>query len=166
MKLKVLEEAFTDPDAALRVARRHDRALQACVTISPTRRAMALKLLAEKQRDMNADPAIRTAACWLSLELGGTDLPALEESIAFLCQPRDKHYLYLKSFCRAVLKSPSAPRQITPALNSMIDLLSNSTANYFYRWAARDGPKQLWHRYWTRLTPPKRGTRWSKLTIT
>ena len=54
LKLKVLELAFEDPDTALRVARRSDRAMQACVTLSPKRRASALALLSMKQCNSNS----------------------------------------------------------------------------------------------------------------
>jgi serine/threonine protein kinase len=84
LKLRVLEIAFEDPITALRVARRAERVIQACVGLSPTRRARAIALVSAKQREATADPKLRVAACWLAWGLGSPDLPALAESYMYV----------------------------------------------------------------------------------
>ncbi len=84
LKLRILEIAFEDPEIALRVARRAERAMQACVALSPTRRAQAIKLVSAKQRDLKADPRIRVAAVWITIELGSNDLPNLAEALTYV----------------------------------------------------------------------------------
>ncbi len=79
IKLLFLREVFTDGERALRIARRAERVTQAAVGTSLKRREQALKLTSEKQRDATADPRVRLCACWLAVELGSDDLPALSE---------------------------------------------------------------------------------------
>ncbi len=81
MKLKVLEVAFDDPETAMRVARRTERSIQSCVGLSMNRRDAAGEFLSRKQQDLQAEPRLRAAACWMALELGDTQLPALNETI-------------------------------------------------------------------------------------
>jgi serine/threonine protein kinase len=88
-KLRVLEIAFESPAVAFRVARRAERAIQACVGLSPIRCVQAVKFLAVKQRDLAADPRIRVAACRLALEVGSADLPAWSESCRYLGDPKN-----------------------------------------------------------------------------
>jgi serine/threonine protein kinase len=90
LKLKVLEVALENPDTALRTARRADHVIQACVGLSPARRARAIKLVAAKQREHGVDPEIRVGACWLAIALGSSDLPALAESFLFLGRRNDE----------------------------------------------------------------------------
>jgi hypothetical protein len=87
LKMHVLEIAFENPESALRVARRAERVVQACVGLSPIRRTQAIELVSARQRDLAADPRIRAAACWLALELGSNDLPAWAESWNYLSEP-------------------------------------------------------------------------------
>jgi hypothetical protein len=90
LKLAVLAAAFEDPATALRVARRADHVLQACVGLSFSRREAILRLLTTKQLDDQADPRIRVAACWLALALAGVEMPALAESFAYLSNPENR----------------------------------------------------------------------------
>jgi hypothetical protein len=76
--------AFENPDTALRVARRAERVIQACVGLSPTRRAAALAFVSEKRHDSAVDPKMRAAACWLALELGSDDAGGLGETIEWM----------------------------------------------------------------------------------
>ena len=80
LKLRVLDVAFENPEVSLRLARRAERAMQASIGLSPTRRSKAIELMSAKQRDMQADPRIRTVAAWLALELGSADLPRVAGS--------------------------------------------------------------------------------------
>jgi serine/threonine protein kinase len=89
LRLRVLDIALSDPDTAMRMARRADSVIQSCVGLSPTGRTQAIELLSAKQRDTSADPRIRVAACRLALELGSTDLPAWTESCSFLSDPQN-----------------------------------------------------------------------------
>ena len=92
LKLRTLEVALEEPETALRIARRAERVILACVGLSPTRREKALELLSAKQRDMTIEPRIRLAACWLAVALASEELPALEESISCLSAPNaDDH---------------------------------------------------------------------------
>ncbi len=90
LKMRVLEIALDNPETAFRVARRAERVIQSCVGLSPTGYAEASKILSSKQRDRAADPRIRIAACWLAMALGSADLPAWEESCAYLSNPINK----------------------------------------------------------------------------
>jgi hypothetical protein len=83
LKRRVVEVAFETPEGALRVARRSDRVIQAWVSLSPARRADAIRFLSAKQRDLTADPRIRVAAFWLALEMGSPDLPAWSEACSY-----------------------------------------------------------------------------------
>jgi hypothetical protein len=58
-----------------------------CVGLSASRRAAANDFLLLKQGDMEADPRVRVAACWLNMEMGNTELPALTESVNWVCKP-------------------------------------------------------------------------------
>jgi serine/threonine protein kinase len=84
VSLRGLEMAFENPDTALRVARRAERVIQACVGLSPTRRAAALAFVSEKRHDSAVDPKMRAAACWLALELGSDDAGGLGETIEWM----------------------------------------------------------------------------------
>ena len=98
IQLLALEVAFEDPVTALRIARRAERVVQSCVALSPTRRAKAIEFVSAKQRDRDTDPCIRTAACWLAMELGSPDLPVLEESILYLADPANNFATELQDF--------------------------------------------------------------------
>ncbi len=84
LRHRVLETAFKDPSTALRLARRTERTIQAAVAMSPLRRKRALEFVSAKQLDLLADPKVRVAACWLAMELGSSDLPALDEAVQYL----------------------------------------------------------------------------------
>jgi serine/threonine protein kinase len=84
LKRRVMEVAFETPEEALRVARRSDRAIQAWVGLSPTRRADAIRFLSAKQRNLAVDARIRVAAFWLALEMGSPDVPAWSEVCSYL----------------------------------------------------------------------------------
>ena len=81
LKLKLLEVAFDDASTALRVARRAEYVVQACVGLNPSRHAKVMEFVSARQRDRSADRRIRFAACWIALALGSHDLPALGECI-------------------------------------------------------------------------------------
>jgi serine/threonine protein kinase len=135
LRLLPLEVALSDPDLAFRVVVRAKYLIQASVGLSPTRRKQVLALTSSKQRDLSADPRIRAAACWLSLELGTDDLPALEESLRFLSRPdqlaqlvrRDstsvhRARLFIEDVCRRTnAKQLTAAGRLAPAF---IDFVS------------------------------------------
>jgi serine/threonine protein kinase len=89
LKSRVLEVALENPDTAMRVARGAERAIQACIGLSPTRRDWATKLVVAKQRDLATDPRIRIAACWLALELGDVNPNAFKESLSYLSDSKN-----------------------------------------------------------------------------
>ena len=90
--MRVLEIALANPETASFGSRvRAERVIQACVGLSPSRRAQAANFGSSKQRDVTADPKIRLAACWLALELGSADLPAWAESCKYLADPVDQN---------------------------------------------------------------------------
>jgi serine/threonine protein kinase len=123
LKLRVLETAFDNPETALRIARRADLVIQACVGLSPARRAQAIRLVSDKQHDLTADPRIRVAACWLALELGSADLPAWEESCNYLSDPMGKS---TERFCEFVTFAAglSDPQQVSQlALDPLVTIL-------------------------------------------
>lgn len=92
LKVRVLEVAFENPDTAFRLAQHAEYTINACVGLSPGRRSKVLEFLSAKQRDIRADAKIRMAACWLSIEMGEPDTPALEETLAWLSRPvGDEH---------------------------------------------------------------------------
>jgi serine/threonine protein kinase len=116
LKLRALETAFEDPETAMRLARRSERAVQACVGLSPTRRTLAIKLCAARQRDMHADPRIRVAACRLAWDLDSPDLPALAES----CRTDGQ-------LCRWHRLHTRAPRPVVPQIfDSLLSALKQA----------------------------------------
>ena len=127
LKIRVLEIALDDPETALRVARRAQRVIQACVGLSPKRRAAAINLVSAKQRDMAADPRVRVAACWLALELGSADLPAWVESCKWLSDPNNQSSDRFGEFVECAV-SRSDPQQIAHLdPDTLIALLETST---------------------------------------
>jgi hypothetical protein len=89
LKLVFLEEALRDPATAERFVRRTQEAVQAAIGASPARRKAALALASSVQRDPKADIRCRTAACWLKLELGIAEAPALMEAFKDLSHRRE-----------------------------------------------------------------------------
>ena len=129
LKLRVLEVAFENPEIALRIARRSERAIQASVGLSPIRRAKAIELTSAKQLDMTADLRIRTAACWLALELGSGDLPAIAEG-GYLRLGSPPHF---REFIKVAVRQVSPDqrlfwqRQLSDLL--IVDLKTNGEAD-------------------------------------
>jgi serine/threonine protein kinase len=130
LRLLGIEAAFDDPQIALRVARRAEHVIQAAVGLSPKRRAKVIALVSAKQRDMTADPRIRIAACWLALECGSDDLPALAESVTSLANSAQLKAQQLGEFVNyavnrtILLQQQEVTRQLPDAL---ITVLENST---------------------------------------
>jgi serine/threonine protein kinase len=121
LKLRVLEVAFESPDVALRVARRAERVIQACVGLSLKRRAHAIQFLAAKQVDREADPRIRVAACWLALELGSVERSAWSESCRYLAEPSN----YLTDSCREFVTF-SARQNDQLGLDPLVEILEST----------------------------------------
>jgi serine/threonine protein kinase len=127
LKLHILEMAFEDPETALRIAKRAERVIQSCVGMSPSRRALAVKFVSDKQRDVTADPRIRVAACWLALELGSADLPAWTESCKYLTEPKNESSDRFGEFVNFA-GSRSDPQQSAQLnLDPLIAMLETST---------------------------------------
>jgi hypothetical protein len=127
LKMRVLEIALENPDSALRVARRAERAIQACVGLSPKRRARAINLVSAKQRDMAADPRIRAAACWLAIELGSADLPAWADSCSCLSEAKNKSSERFGEFVSFAVSRSDAQQIAQLNLNPLIAILATST---------------------------------------
>jgi Protein kinase domain len=124
LQLLGLQEAFKNSDTALRVARRSERVIQSCVGLSPKRRSKAIEFVTAQQQDKNADPKFRVAACWLALELGSSELPALEESILFLHQvnlPRFDEFLQLAVSSKDLRQQAVVNRVAGDALIALIE---------------------------------------------
>ena len=111
LQLLALEVAFENPDTALRVARRAERVIQSCIGLSPQRRAKVIELVSVKQRDMQVDPRIRVAACWLALEIGTADLPACAESINYLSDPAHKSSQEFEEFVEIAVSRNDSRQQ-------------------------------------------------------
>lgn len=122
-----LELLFEDPELSLRVARRAERVIQAAVGLSPTRRAAALKLMSAKQRDRDADPRVRVAACWLALALGSTDLPAINESLSYLASAERQRMTEIVEFCEFLARHITfvTTEVIAPELIGLLDPLND-----------------------------------------
>ena len=156
LKLRIMEVAFENPEMALRVARRAERAIQSSVGLSQTRRARAIELMSAKQRDMNSDPRIRVAAVWLALELDSTDSPALPEALTWLSQPNSDsaeprpEFTELVDFITTRIENLSQ-EQITQGGKALIDILEKTpdrdalqvAANGLVTFAPRLGPEQI-----------------------
>ena len=102
------------------------------VGLSPKGRAKAIELVSAKQRDMQADPRIRIAACWLALELGSADLTALDESLRYLGDSNHKATTELIEFAQFAV-SRTDRRQtvaVTRRWETFITLLESSS-DYF-----------------------------------
>ncbi len=131
LQLLALEVAFEDPATALRVARRAERVIQSCVGVSPNRRTKAIELVIVKQHDRTADPRIRVAACWMALELGSSDLSALDGSVAWLSDPSAKASAEFDEFVTCALARTES-RQRTEVNRVLCDALlaiSEKSAN-------------------------------------
>lgn len=127
LKLRVLEVALENPETAMRLARRAEQAVQACVGLSPTRRAQAIKLTSARQRDLKADPRIRIAACWLALELASTDLSAWNGGCDYLSDPKNGSGHVLGEFIEfAARRSNQLPQRILN-WDHLISIFENST---------------------------------------
>ncbi len=126
LQILALELAFEDPATALRIARRAERVIQASVGLSPKRRAKALELTSAKQRDLTADPRIRVAACWLALELGSTDLPAIEEGVTYLSGLNSEVHTEFEEFVQFAVER-SSPEQAVDVTRKLIAALGKST---------------------------------------
>lgn len=76
LKLQVLKVAFESPTTAIRVVKSREAVLQACVGLSPTRRAKALRLLASARSKNRHDNEIQLAATVMTLQLSelGTEV--------------------------------------------------------------------------------------------
>jgi len=147
LKLRVLELAFEDSDTVLRVASRSDRAMQACMTLSPRRRTAALKLFANQQRDLNANSRTRVAACWLALEFGSSDTLALEECLTWMAHPSlnktEPHPFCSECISDFASHVPSlSNEQITRAGDKLIEVFGETT-NCNAREAARNALAKL-----------------------
>ena len=123
LKLRVLEVAFEDPETALRVARRAERSIQACVGLSLNRRAKVVELASATQRDMTADPGKRVAACWLAMELSSPDLPALAESIDYLNRQTESGFREFVGRAKCRIEADHSPSLCLQLPDLLIDFL-------------------------------------------
>jgi hypothetical protein len=122
VKLLFLQEALADGERALRIARRAERVIQAAVGPSLRRRTAALELTSAKQRDMDADPRVRLCACWLAIELGSDDLPALSEGFETLVARKVDGW---RDFVDHLPARVSSTKSVT-LINAMIDALGKT----------------------------------------
>jgi serine/threonine protein kinase len=127
LKMRVLEIALENPETALRVARRAERAIQSCVGLSPKRRGRAINLVSAKQRDRAADPRIRVAACWLALELGSADLPAWVESCNYLSESTNTSSDLFAEFVDFAITRGDAQQIAQLTLDPLVAILETST---------------------------------------
>jgi len=143
LKLRIIEVACDSPEVALRVARRAERARQACVGLSPTRRARAIELMSAKQRDMNPDPRFRIAAVWLAVELGSTDSPALPEALTAELFVASLHRVGGGAITEQLreltpqLERPTQERIMKETMTILLDYLALSES-YFRRQGSND----------------------------
>jgi tRNA A-37 threonylcarbamoyl transferase component Bud32 len=86
LRMRFLDAALEDPTSALRIAGRSERVAQSVVGASDRRRQLALAFLSARQRDASADSRIRFAACAIALELGATDLTAVEQALRWAAE--------------------------------------------------------------------------------
>ena len=119
--------ALRDPDTALRVARRAEHMIQACVGLSPNRRAQAIKLVSTKQRDPAADPRIRVAACRLALELESSDLPAWAESCKWLSDPKNQSIDRFAEFINFAPSQIDREQMAQQYVDPLVTILETST---------------------------------------
>lgn len=131
LKLRVLEVAFENPETAIRLARRSERTVQAAIGLSPLRRARALEFLSTQQRQSQAEGQLRVAACWLAMELGSADLPALAETIAWLGGPNTNASIMHDDFGEFIAamtrqRDILSPENVSLGGNALLALLENS----------------------------------------
>lgn len=131
LQLKVLEVAFEKPESAFRLSRRSERTIQAAVGLSPQRRARTLEFLSAQQRLLQAEPQIRVAACWLAMELGSSELPALAEAITWLGDPRSETESTFDDFRKFITamtqqRDELRPEQVTCGWDALVALLEKS----------------------------------------
>jgi serine/threonine protein kinase len=140
LQLRILEGAFDNPVTALRVARRAEYVIQAAIGLSPLRRAKAIALTSAKQRSTTTDPRTRIAACWLALELGSADVPALHESLRYLGDENHKSVLEFDEFVTLLVgrTDPQQEASITQGGETLAAVLEKST-NHVVLDAAGEG---------------------------
>ncbi len=125
--IRILKDGIANPKTAYNIASRAEPIIQAVVGLSPDRRQQTSQMLSERQRDFNAAPECRTVACWLAIELGSADLPALRESLEVLCRPETDIALLHKFLDCAVSRTHPAQckvldRQLPELLTSQLQL--------------------------------------------
>ena len=90
LKWRVLDTAFQDPDMAMRLARRSEQVVQACVGLSPVRRQEMADYLTRKLNAEGGDVRIRIASLWTGLPLGVWSESAFKNAADYLL-PLEKH---------------------------------------------------------------------------
>ncbi len=130
-----LEEALRDPDVAVRFLRRLPEATQAAVGASPSRRQRALALAAKVQRDPQADIRCKAAACFLTLELGSSDVPALAEAIKDLAQRRELQHVSWSAYLPWITQG-----SLVSTIDALVAVLGREKDSDTLRAGRRDGP--------------------------
>ena len=142
LKLLVLEQALESGDSALRVARRGDYILQACVGISSDRRREVLQMLRQRQMNPNEDFRIPFAACWLEAHFRECELPSLQSVVSrFLESERQSNRPTDDDFSRFVeqfVASANSSAQIRQACDLLVAMVGKTGAPYPLK-AAGDG---------------------------
>ncbi len=126
LRLLAIHVALKDPETALRFARRAERFIQACVGADLDRRAAAIQFVSAKQRDTTVDARIRVAACWYAMALGSSDLPALEESYAYLSVNQTRRSNVFGEFidCAVGRTDPAQRDRVATSAWKLVDALT------------------------------------------
>jgi len=130
LKVRVLERALSDPHTALRLARRAERALQACIGVSPTRHDQVVALVDHFQTPGNTDPQTQFAATRLAMALNVATPAALSASIHYSATEnwRDRDADIDDFFTTLAALAPKLDNaQAELALQSLIELVGKTT---------------------------------------
>ncbi len=141
LKLLVFERGLANPVTAIRLCRRIERVLQACIGISNKRRTMAAKLANRFAMSESADPDVQFVAARLALEIGDAEPNAVTLAIRNFGQ-RDlaERSDFFDEFLQlAITQSRNGSLALEPAqLNSLLIELSERATN----WQVREGTGQ------------------------
>jgi|GEM_PF-3172328 len=161
LRLRVLERAFNESDTALRITRRAERVVHACVGMSARRRALAIEFLLKQQLDERTEPAMRVAACLLAMKLGSSSLPALPEAMARAKGP-DKivPWMTLEPLSKRIEETAVSfsAEQVTEVWDAFIKIVANNR-DYSTASAAEEALAALV----PHLTADQRLTQWRRL---
>jgi serine/threonine protein kinase len=78
-RIDILEQAISNENTAVQIARQFNAVLHACVGLSSSGRERVLELVRRKQRSKDSPKKVRAVSCVLAVALGDTEILALDD---------------------------------------------------------------------------------------